>query len=114
MKQHDKVSIRPQVTMLSVLKYLEYETWFALAEFVDNSIASYLINVKRLNEIEGPDFKLIVSIEITEPENKITTRDNADGINKEDYPRAFRAAEIPPDTLALHSPSGFMLNAANE
>lgn len=101
MKQHDKVSIRPQVTMLSVLKYLEYETWFALAEFVDNSIASYLINVKRLNEIEGTDFKLIVSIEINEPENKITIRDNAGGINEEDYPRAFRAAEIPPDTTGL-------------
>ena len=101
MKQHDKVSIRPQVTMLSVLKYLEYETWFALAEFVDNSIASYLVNLKRLNEIEGPDFKLIVSIEINEPENKITIRDNAGGINEEDYPRAFRAAEIPPDTTGL-------------
>jgi len=101
MKQHDKVSIRPQVTMLSVLKYLEYETWFALAEFVDNSIASYLVNVKRLNEIEGADFKLIVCIEINEPENKITIRDNAGGINEEDYPRAFRAAEIPPDTTGL-------------
>lgn len=87
--------------MLSVLKYLEYETWFALAEFVDNSIASYLVNLERLNEIEGPDFKLIVSIEINEPENKITIRDNAGGINEEDYLRAFRAAEIPPDTTGL-------------
>lgn len=101
MKQHDRVSIRPQVTMLSVLKFLEYETWFALAEFVDNSIASYQLNVNKLHDIEGTDFKLIVNIEINEPENKITIRDNAGGINEEDYPRAFRAAEIPPDTSGL-------------
>lgn len=101
MKQHDKVSIRPQVTMLSVLKFLEYETWFALAEFVDNAIASYLKNEKRLKAVEGNDFKLLVTIEINEPENKITIRDNAAGINQEDYPRAFRAAEIPPDNTGL-------------
>src|SRR5438874_997964 len=87
LKQHDKVSIRPQVTMLSVLKFLEYETWFALAEFVDNAIASYLKNEKELKAIEGNDFKLLVTIEINEPENKITIRDNAAGINQEDYQR---------------------------
>lgn len=101
MQQYDKVSIRPQVTMLSVLKFLEYETWFALAEFVDNSIASYLKNETELKAIEGDDFKLLVNIEINEPENKITIRDNAAGINREDYPRAFRAAEIPPDNTGL-------------
>ena len=101
MKQYDKVSIRPQVTMLSVLKFLEYETWFALAEFVDNAIASYLKNEKELKAIEGEDFKLLVSIEINEPENRITIRDNAAGINQIDYSRAFRAAEIPPDNTGL-------------
>ena len=97
----NKVNIRPQVTMLSVLKYLEYETWFALAEFVDNSIASYLKNEDELKELHGEDFKLEVKIEIDEPENKITIRDNAAGINEIDYPRAFRAAEIPPDNTGL-------------
>lgn len=101
MSQQNKVSIRPQVTMLSVLKFLEYETWFALAEFVDNSIASYLANERQLRTIQGKDFKLQVSIEINEPENKITIRDNAAGINEIDYPRAFRAAEIPLDTTGL-------------
>lgn len=101
MKQHDKVSIRPQVTMLSVLKYLEYETWFALAEFVDNAIASYLKYEKELKAIEGHDFKLQVNIEINEAENKITIRDNAAGISEKDYYRAFRAAEIPPDNSGL-------------
>lgn len=101
MNDQNKVSIRPEVSILSVLKYIEYETWYALAEFVDNAIASYLKYEKELKEIEGPDFRLTVSIEINDPENKITIRDNAAGINKEDYPRAFRAAEIPPDNTGL-------------
>lgn len=101
MNQQSKVSIRPQVTMLSVLKYLEYETWFALAEFIDNAIASYLKNEVAIKKIEGENFKLEVRIEINEPENKITIRDNAAGINEVDYSRAFRAAEIPPDNTGL-------------
>jgi len=101
MKQQNKVSIRPQVTMLSVLKFLEYETWFALAEFIDNAIVSYLNNEAAIKAIEGNDFILEVKIEINEPENKITIRDNAAGIGEKDYARAFRAAEIPPDNTGL-------------
>ena len=58
MSQQNKVSIRPQVTMLSVLKHIEYETWFALAEYVDNAIASYQKNEKVLKELHGEDFVL--------------------------------------------------------
>ncbi len=87
--------------MLSVLKYLEYETWFELAEFIDNAIASYLKNEVAIKAIEGDKFKLEVRIEIYEPENKITIRDNAAGISVVDYARAFGAAEIPPDNTGL-------------
>jgi len=100
MKQH-KVNIRPQTTILSVLKFLEYETWFALAEFVDNAIASYLLNEKELKVVNGKNFKLEVKIEINDTENRITIRDNAAGIHEEDYDRAFQAAEAPPDTSGL-------------
>ena len=101
MSQQNKVSIRPQVTMLSVLKHIEYQTWFALAEFIDNAIDSFLKNEKAIKEIEGENFQLEVKVEINEPENRITIRDNAGGIGKEDYPRAFRAAEVPPDNSGL-------------
>lgn len=99
--QHNKVNIRPNVSMLSVLKFLEYETWFALAEFVDNALASYQQNEIALKEIHGKDFQLEVNIEINDAENKITIRDNAAGIDEVNYPRAFRAAEIPTDTSGL-------------
>jgi hypothetical protein len=101
MSQQNKVSIRPQVTILSVLKHIEYKTWFALAEFIDNAIDSYLKNESAIKEIEGENFQLEVKVEINEPENRITIRDNAAGISKVDYPRAFRAAEVPPDNSGL-------------
>ena len=101
MNQQSKVNIRPQVKMLAILKHVEYETWFALAEFIDNSIDSYLKNQKILKEIESDDFILEVKVEINEPENKITIRDNAGGIGEVDYARAFRAAEVPPDNSGL-------------
>ena len=37
-----KVNIRPGVSVLSVLRHLNYSPWFALAEFVDNSLQSYI------------------------------------------------------------------------
>jgi len=101
MSQQNKVNIRPQVTMLSILKHIEYETWFALAEFIDNAIDSYLKNEKILKQIEGEDFALDVKVEINEPENRITIRDNAGGIGEVDYSRAFRAAEVPLDNSGL-------------
>lgn len=98
---NNKVNIRPNVSMLSVLKFLEYETWFALAEFVDNAIASFQKNEKLLKKLHGDDFQLEVIIEINDPENRITIRDNAGGIEEENYHRAFRAAELPTDTSGL-------------
>jgi len=97
----NRINIRPNVSMLSVLKFLEYETWFALAEFVDNAIVSYLNNEKELKKLHGNDFKLEIIIEINDSENKITIRDNAAGIEQESYSRAFRAAEVPTDTTGL-------------
>jgi len=101
MSQQPKVNIRPQVTMLSVLKYLEYETWYALAEFIDNAIESYLRNEDLIKGIDGSKATLEVKVEINEPESKITIRDNAGGISEKDYARAFRAAEVPPVNSGL-------------
>lgn len=98
---NNTVNIRPNVSMLSVLKFLEYETWFALAEFVDNAIVSYQYHEQTLKRLFGNDFQLEVIIEINDPDNRITIRDNAGGIEEANYSRAFRAAEIPKDTTGL-------------
>jgi hypothetical protein len=98
----EKVSIRPGVSILSVLRHLNYKPWFALAEFVDNSIQSYLDNRSRLRNLYGDDWKLRVSIEIdTSEPGRIVIRDNAGGVPHEVFPRAFRPAVIPPDRSGL-------------
>lgn len=36
------INIRPGVGILSVLSHLNYKPWFAVAEFVDNAIQSFI------------------------------------------------------------------------
>ena len=96
------VNIRPGVSMLSVLRHLNYKAWFALAEFVDNSVQSFLSDRARLQAMHGEDFKLCVKISIDPtPPARITVRDNAGGIKLADFPRAFRPAAIPPNRSGL-------------
>ena len=52
-------------------------------------------------QIEGDNFILDVRVEINEPENKISIRDNAAGIGETDFSRAFRTAEVPPNNTGL-------------
>lgn len=109
----DTINIRPGVSILSVLKHLNYKPWFALAEFVDNAIQSYLEHEDELKDLEGPDFKLLVKIEIDPSEDgKITIRDNAAGIYEKDYARAFRPAAVPPDKSGLNEFGMGMKSAA--
>ncbi len=100
-KELDKVNIRPGVTILSVLKHLNYKPYYALAEFIDNSIDSYLKNQDELLALNGNDYELNVNIDFDSENSRIIITDNASGIHKSDYSRAFRTAEIPPDNTKL-------------
>lgn len=99
MQSLESVNISPRVTILSVLKHLNYKTYYALAEFIDNSIDSYLKNVEELSA--NANYQLKVNIEFDTTNNRIVITDNAAGIKSSDYPRAFRTAEIPPDNSRL-------------
>ena len=97
-----KVDIRPGVSVLSVLRHLNYRPWYALGEFVDNAVQSFNEHRPALQEIEGDDFKLRVDINIdTASPPRISIRDNAAGIFESEYSRAFRPAAIPPDRTGL-------------
>ena len=96
------VSIRPEVTILSVLRHLNYKPWYALAEFVDNSLQSYLSHKTEIKRADGSKAKLIVQIEMSlRGEGQIVVRDNAAGIFDDEFPRAFRPAELPNDRSGL-------------
>ena len=97
-----KVDIRPGVSILAVLRHLNYKPWYALAEFVDNAVESFSLNQDSLRALHGDGFKLVVSIDIdTSSPARISIRDNAAGIAITDFGRAFRPAAIPPDRSGL-------------
>lgn len=92
-----EINIRPEVNILGVLRHLNYRPWYALAEFVDNALVSSL-----QNGLAKPGDPLRVSIDLFgENGGRIVIRDNAAGIAVGDFPRAFRAAEVPPDRSSL-------------
>lgn len=100
--QVTSVNIRPGVSVLSVFRHLNYKPWYALAEFVDNALQSFLVNKDTLEIIEGEDFRLRVDITVDNANgSKLIIRDNAGGIHSRDYQRAFKAAAIPPDQSGL-------------
>src|SRR5690242_8585233 len=102
MPRTDSINIRPGVSILSVLRHLNYKPWFAMAEFVDNAVQSFLQHRTELERIHGRAVKLKVEIETDDDAGgRIVIRDNAAGIHGNDYARAFRAAEVPTDRTGL-------------
>ncbi len=98
----ESINIRPGVSILSVLRHLNYKPWFAMAEFVDNSVQSYLQHRDEIEWVEKDNCKLQVNIDIDPGDDgRITVRDNAAGIYENEYARAFRPAELPPDRNGL-------------
>lgn len=88
------VSIVPGVNMLRVLSHLNYKAWFALAEFVDNAVQSHtdlqLAQVLHIDiDIDGG------------AESQIIIRDDAGGIRRQDFGRAFKPASAPPNPTGL-------------
>ena len=95
------VNIRPGVSVLSVLSHLNYQPWFALAEFVDNSIQSFLYHRDSLLAVDGTESLRVEIVFDPNDTGRIVIRDNAAGISERDFPRAFRPAQLPPDRSGL-------------
>lgn len=100
LNQQFSIDIRPGVKILSVLSHLNYKPWFAIAEFVDNAIQSFLDHRFEIEELHGIGTKLRVEIEL-DFDGRLVVRDNAAGIHQIDYARAFRPAAIPADRSGL-------------
>ncbi len=97
----ETVDITPGVSILGVLSHLNYEPWYALAEYVDNALQSSIDEAKAIQAAE-PDYHLAVSVDIdTDGQGSILIEDNAGGIRRSDFERAFKAAQIPPNRSGL-------------
>lgn len=104
----DSIYIRPRVGMYTAFARLNYKPWFALAEFVDNSVQSFLARRDSL-AAAGHDGPLIIDIDLDD--NELTITDRAGGIAWKDFPRAFSPAAPPDDPSGL-SEFGLGMKAA--
>lgn len=97
-----EVDIRPDVSALRMFKSLSFTPWYAIGEFVDNSISSYLQNRTRLEARYGRSYRLEIRISLDERRGELIVEDNAGGITQADIPRALRTGEPPKDTSQLN------------
>jgi hypothetical protein len=107
----ETVGISPGVGILSIFRYIKYKPWFALAEYVDNAVDSYLKNKEALDDTYF-GYQLMINIELNVEENYIRISDNAAGISGDELERALRMAVRPPDRSGL-SEFGMGMKAAS-
>ena len=95
------IDFRPVVGTMRKWRYFPYQQPYALAEFVDNSIQSFLHNEEQIKQVDGDNTKIEITIRYDSSNEILTIEDNAAGINEADYARAFSTGEDPPDTDEL-------------
>lgn len=105
----EEFNIQPQAGILGVFSRLNYKPWTAIAEFVDNSTASYLGHkqIMKFNHIK----KLTVRVEYDSFKNTLTIYDDAYGMNKKDFERAI-LMDQKPDCLNGRNEFGMGLKTA--
>ena len=107
-----KVDIRPDVAALRIFRNMSFTAWYALGEFVDNSISSAIKNESQLKELNGPDYQLRISIDFDKENNSLTVEDNAAGIARSEIERALRTGQPPVDTELGLNKHGVGMKAA--
>lgn len=87
MSEKINLNIQPQASIYALFSRLSYNEWYALAEFVDNSTASYYAHK---DELLASHFdKLVVEINYDPLTDTITIEDNAFGMELNDFKRAI-------------------------
>ncbi len=97
----NKVSIATTPLVYQTFRYISNKVWNALAEYVDNSIASFLSHREILSTI-NPNGKVRVDIDLDFDGDTIRISDNAFGIDSDNFDRAFELANIPLDVNGLN------------
>ncbi len=103
------IQIRPRVGMYGAFARLNYKPWYALSEFIDNALQSYLSNREALRA--SGDRRGCLEVRIDVDGDRLVITDTAAGIASDDIARAFIPAERPPDTAGL-SEFGIGMKAA--
>jgi hypothetical protein len=107
------VSIQPDVSALKMFRSMSFTPWYALGEFVDNSITSAVKNIDELKKLNGPDYQLRVKIEFPAGKDQLIIDDNAAGIAQHEMARALKTGTPPDDTSIGLSKHGVGMKAAS-
>ena len=108
------IDIRPSPSVYSTYRRLSYKTWFALAEFIDNSTQNYYSHEKDLIQAYSKEQKgnhLKIQISYDSERNQIEILDNANGMDFEELGRAV-ALDKPPKDRSGRSEFGMGLKTA--
>lgn len=81
-----ELNIQPQASVLGVFSRLNYKTWYAIAEFVDNSTESFYTNEIELTQ--NGISTVTVNVNYDFEKNVLMIVDNAFGMELEDFSRA--------------------------
>ena len=95
------VDITPSVTTYELYQIASYTHWFAIGEFIDNSITSAFLNWEELQKLYGGKYQLNIEIDFDNDAKTLTIIDNAAGIARGEIQRALRAGEPPADRSLL-------------
>lgn len=98
MPARENRNLSSDIGVIRTFKFIQNKPHFALGEFVDNSIQSFLDNKEQLEKlIEGYKPR----IEITVTNNQISVLDNCAGISIADEERAFMVAASNPNVAGI-------------
>ena len=106
------VNIQPDVSALRMFRSMSFTPWYALGEFVDNSITSAMKNRDALAAVNGPDYRVRIQIDFPDGTNDLVIKDNAAGISREEMHRALRMGKAPQDISVGLSRHGVGMKAA--
>ena len=98
----ETVSIKIQSGVYGQFRNLNNKVWFALGEYVDNAVQSFVNNREALKKIHNGEYQFEVRINIDWEQRQIVIHDNAAGIDTNNFKRAFEPANIPIDNSGLH------------
>jgi hypothetical protein len=107
-----KVDIRPDVAALRIFRSMSFTPWYALGEFVDNSITSAIKFLPQLKKLNGVDYELQISIDFDKTNDSLIVEDNAAGISRDEIERALKTGIPPADTSIGLSKHGVGMKAA--
>jgi hypothetical protein len=97
----NEVSVLLDQNVYNAFRNLQYKYWYAIAEFVDNSIQSYLDNKQELDSLYKVE-KTTFNIKIDIDSNSIRIFDNAGGISLQNFQKAFKPGRIPENREGLN------------